>query len=222
MIDKVIIAEDHESANLSLQKTLEELAIRQIDYVYYCDDAVKKIRIAKDRSSPYDLLVTDLSFEQDGISQTIQTGFELIAAAREIQPEIRVLVFSAEKLDKTIANLFETYGIDAFVRKARHDAQELKKAISAVAKGERYASSGYSRQPGGSNLYTFSDLDIKIISLLSKGYRQNQIPEYFRRHNIEPASLSSIEKRLNQMRVELNFSKNEQLVLFCRDAGLLD
>ena len=43
-IEKVLIAEDHESANLSVQKTLEELSIADLHYVYYCDDALLKIQ----------------------------------------------------------------------------------------------------------------------------------------------------------------------------------
>ena len=32
MIDKVIIAEDHEFANLSVQKTMDDLKVKQYDY----------------------------------------------------------------------------------------------------------------------------------------------------------------------------------------------
>ena len=71
MIDKVIIAEDHEIANLSIQKAMEELRVQHIDYVYYCDDALNKIRTAKEKVSPYDLLITDLYFEEDGTFQKI-------------------------------------------------------------------------------------------------------------------------------------------------------
>jgi hypothetical protein len=57
--------------------------------------------------------------------------------------------------------------------------------------------------------------------LLSQGYQQKEISDYFSEQNIKPSSLSMIEKRLKQMRDELEFSKNEQLVLFCKEAGIL-
>src|SRR5687767_4290346 len=96
MINSVLIAEDHQSANISIQKTLEDLRVPHTDYVYYCDDALAKIKIAKQMGRPYDLLITDLYFEEDGQVQQLAGGAELIAAARECQPDLKVLVFSAE------------------------------------------------------------------------------------------------------------------------------
>ncbi len=220
MIDKVIIAEDHESANLSLQRTMEEFRVKQIDYVFYCDDALNRIKLAKDRNESYDLLVTDLYFEADGNAQKIAGGFELIQSVRAIQPEMMILVFSSEQRPATIDMLFKTYQIDGYVRKARNDAKELKLAFETLSKGQRYQPRSLSESIRRSNVYEFTDFDINIIRLLSSGYQQNEIPGYLKRHGIRPSSLSSIEKRLNQIREELGFSKNEQLVLFCKETGI--
>ena len=221
MIDKVIIAEDHETANLSVQKTMEELRIKQIDYAYYCDVALQKIQLATQQGTPYDLLITDLYFEDDGTFQKIGGGFNLITAAREVQPGIIILIFSAENRPATIDMLFKNFAVDAYVRKARNDAKELKAAIESLSKQQQYYPRALANLVKQSNTYEFTEFDINIIKLLSQGYQQNEIPDYFRQRNIKPSSLSMIEKRLKQIRDELSFSKNEQLVLFCKDAGIL-
>ena len=221
MIDKVIIAEDHESANLSVQKTLEELGIREIDYVFYCDDAFNKIQAAQQKGEPYDLLITDLSFEADGNFQKIDGGFELIRSVREVQPGIMILIFSVENRPATLDCLFKNNEIDAYVRKARHDSKELKAALDTLSKGQRYYPRTLSQLVKQSNAYEFTEFDISIIRLLSQGYQQKEIADYLRRNNVKPSSLSTIEKRLNLIRDELGFSKNEQLVLFCKEAGIL-
>lgn len=221
MIDKVIIAEDHETANLSVQKTMEELRIKQIDYAYYCDVALQKIQLATQQGTPYDLLITDLYFEDDGTFQKIGGGFDLIRAAREVQPGIIILIFSAEHRPATIDMLFKNFAVDAYVRKARNDAKELKSAIESLSKQQQYYPRALANLVKQSNTYEFTEFDINIIKLLSQGYQQNEIPDYFRQRNIKPSSLSMIEKRLKQIRDELSFSKNEQLVLFCKDAGIL-
>ena len=221
MIDKVIIAEDHETANLSVQKTMEELRIKQIDYAYYCDVALQKIQLATQQGTPYDLLITDLYFEDDGTFQKIGGGFDLIRAAREVQPGIIILIFSAEHRPATIDMLFKNFAVDAYVRKARNDAKELKAAIESLTKQQQYYPRALANLVKQSNTYEFTEFDINIIKLLSQGYQQNEIPDYFRQRNIKPSSLSMIEKRLKQIRDELSFSKNEQLVLFCKDAGIL-
>src|ERR1700712_3259112 len=97
MIDKVIIAEDQESVNLSIQRIIEELNIPGPEYAYYCDDALNKIKLAAQKGAPYDLLITDLSFEPDGKPQKIPDGFSLIRAVREVQPAITILVFTGEQ-----------------------------------------------------------------------------------------------------------------------------
>jgi two-component system capsular synthesis response regulator RcsB len=220
MIDKVIIAEDHESANLSLQRTMEDFRVKNIDHVFYCDDALNKVRLAKQKSDPYDLLITDLYFEADGIAQKIAGGFELIKSVREIQPEIMILVFSSENRPATIDMLFKNFEIDAYVRKARNDAKELKSAFDVLSKGQRYQPRSLVESIKQSNAYEFTDFDINIIRLLSSGFQQNEIPVYLKQHGIRPSSLSTIEKRLNQIREELGFTKNEQLVLFCKETGI--
>jgi two-component system capsular synthesis response regulator RcsB len=221
MIDKVIIAEDQEFANLSVQKTMDDLKVKQYDYAFYCDDAFAKIQLAQQKGEPYDLLITDLSFEDDGTTQKIKDGVELIRAVRAVQPGIQVLILSGQHRPTDIHNLFESKEVDAYVRKARHDVQELKLAMQALSKRQRYYPRSLAQLVKRSNTYEFTDFDINIIRLLSQGFQQNEIPGYLKQHSIKPSSLSTIEKRLNQIREELGFSNNAQLVVFCKDAGIL-
>lgn len=221
MIDKILIAEDHESINISIQKTLQDLAIPHTDYVYYCDDALLRIQTAKQLKQPYDLLITDLYFDEDSCPQKITGGIELIAVAREVQPELRVLVFSAENKAAVIEPLFSQQGIDGYVRKARNDSKELRLAITELSQNKRYLPRHISNLINQKNSYDFSEFDIAIISLLAKGVPQKNIPVHLKEKQIHPSGLSSIEKRLNYMKSVLNFTKNEQLVAFCKDMGII-
>lgn len=221
MIDKVIIAEDQEFANLSVQKTMEDLKVKQYDYAFYCDDAFTKIQLALQKGVPYDLLITDLSFEEDGTPQNIKDGIELIRAVRSVQPDILILILSGQYRPADIQSLLENREVDAYVRKARHDVKELKAAMQALSKGQQYYPRSLAQMVKQSNTYEFTDFDITIIRLLNEGYQQNEIPAYLKEQNIKPSSLSSIEKRLNQIRDELGFLNNQQLMVFCSNAGLL-
>jgi two-component system, NarL family, captular synthesis response regulator RcsB len=221
MIRKVLIAEDHESMNISLQKTLEDLGIDQTDHVYYCDDALAKIQLGVKTDQPYDLLVTDLYFEEDDTVQQISDGRALIPAVRKIQPEIKILVFSAESKAAVIEMLYKKLEIDGYVRKARHDAKELKSALECISGNQRYFPRHLMQMIRQKNTYEFTDYDITIISLLAEGMRQNQIPAYLKEKQFSKSSLSSIEKQLNYIKDVLGFSKNEQLVAFCKDMGII-
>lgn len=221
MIKKVLIAEDHESANISVRKTLEEMGIIDPAYVYYCDDAIVRIQKAKDTGDPYDLLITDLYFDDDHSIQKIKTGAALIEAVRRIQPDLNVLVFSAEIKYPVIEDLFNDQQIDGYVSKGRGDARELKKAIEKIAARQRYYPHNWVMAGRQTNVHEFTTYDKTIIRLMACGMRQKNIPDWLKENNIEPFSLSSMEKRLNLIREAYGFCTNEQLVALCKEKGII-
>lgn len=221
MFKKVLIAEDHEIANISVQKTLDELGIADARYVYYCDDAFAWIRNALKAGEPYDLLITDLYFEEDHCKQTLVDGKALIRVAREAQPDLKVIVFSAENRAPIVDNLFKSLSIDGYVRKARRDAQNLKQAIHAVYQHSTYLSPDLKQTIQGENSYEFTTFDVTIIKLLSQGVLQKDIPYYLQKQHIKPSGLSSVEKRLSLMKEVLGFSNNAQLIAYCKDIEII-
>lgn len=221
MFKKVLIAEDHEIANISVQRTLQELGVQEAKYVYYCDDAYAWTNTALREQSPYELLITDLSFEEDHNKQKISSGIELIQAVKKVQPTIKVLVFSGENRFAIVERLFKNYGIDGYVRKARRDAQHLNEALNALSVDKSYISPDIKKTLNEHNSYEFSTADVLIVKLLSQGVLQKDIPTHLKSQNIKPSGLSSIEKKLNTMREVFSFTKNEQLVAYCKDKGFI-
>ncbi|PJJ64634.1 response regulator [Chryseobacterium geocarposphaerae] len=220
MFKKILIAEDHEMGSLSVQKTLEDLNIPKVDYVYYCDDALAKVQKALRENDPYDLLITDLSFEEDHYTQNIKDGQELIQKVREIQPALKVIVFSGQHKSGIIDSLFKNYHINGYVRKARNDSKELKKSIASVFINENYLSTDLKQEVKKFNNYEFSAYDITVVTLLSKGVLQKNIPDHLLEKGIK-YSLSSVEKKLNSLKEDLEVTSNEQLVAFCKDIGII-
>ncbi|MCW3160778.1 response regulator [Chryseobacterium oryctis] len=221
MFKKILIAEDHESISISVQKTLEELNVPTVDYVYYCDDALSKVQKSIREKEPYDLLITDLYYEDDHREQKIKDGKELIEEIRKILPELKVIVFSAEHKSGIIDSLFTESKINGYVRKARNDSKELKKAIETVLNNKNHLSLDLKQDLKNLNSYEFSDYDITLVSLLSQGILQKNIPVFLKNNNIKPNSLSSVEKRLNSLKEELEITSNQQLVAFCKDLGII-
>ncbi|RZJ81662.1 MAG: response regulator [Flavobacterium sp.] len=221
MFKRILIAEDQETQNISLQKTLADLGAENPEYVYYCDDALTWIKNAVKTVQPYDLLITDLYFEEDHNRQKIEGGAELIKAAKKVQPDLKTLVFSGESKTAVIDMLFKEMNIDGYVRKARHDGHYLKLAINAINNDKKYRSPDLKLAKKENNSHDFTELDIAIISQLVDGIPQKNIPYYLQENNIKPSGLSSIEKRLNVMKEVLGFSKNEQLIAYCKDIGII-
>jgi len=221
MFSKILIAEDHESSNFSVQKVLEDLAILNVDHVYYCDDAFEKLKKSLTSKSPYEVLITDLSFEEDHKKQLIKDGKELVKCCRDLCPELKVIVFSGEHRIGVIDLLFKEFGINAYVKKARSDSKELKKAIEAVYNGNTYISHDLKLPIKSANTIEFSNYHITLLKLLSDGILQKNIPKKLQEQNIYPNSLSSVEKRINAMKLALAVKNTEELIASSKNIGII-
>lgn len=221
MFNQVLIAEDQQSTNFWVQQTLKDLEIMNVKYAYYCDDALLRLKNGMRDGAPFDLLITDLSFVDDGREQKLSDGAELIRAAREQQPDLKVLVFSAEPSAAVVNGLFQELAIDGYVHKGRTDTLDLKAALDSIHKGRKYIPAAFLQAVRNKNVFKFSNYDIAIIGQLAQGTFQKKIPVYLEEQGMKPTSLSSIEKRLNQIKESLGFTKNEQLIAYCKDRKVI-
>ncbi len=219
MFKKVLIAEDHEVRNLGVVNALTELQIQHFDFVSYCDDALQKIKTAS-QNTPYDLLITDLSFDKDHIKQKINSGQELISEVKKINPYLKIIAFSIEKRAKIIDDLFKIYEINGFVSKGRNDGKDLRNTIKKVFKNEIVIPQEILNSIRN-NSFEFSDYDTTLIELLAKGWKQTEIESHFKKNGITPDSRSSIEKRLNELRENLNAKNNIEMIVICKDIGII-
>lgn len=220
MFKKILIAEDHEVRNLGLINTLEEMHIQDFEFVSYCDDAFQKLTKAVKDRLPYDLLITDLSFQKDHVNQDLNSGQELINKARELQPNLKIVVFSIESKPKIIEELFKKYKIDGFVSKGRNDGKELKNTVRKIYNGEIIIPQEILNSIRN-YAFDFTDYDITLLDFLAKGWKQNEIENYFKENNIQPDSKSSIEKRLSELRENLRAKNNIEMIVMCKDIGII-
>ncbi len=222
MFQKVLIAEDQNSIHKGLENTLRGLDIKEIVTVQYCDDALLKIRAALNTESPFDLLITDLSFKEDHRDRTLTSGEELIMAIKPVQPELKIIVFSVEHRIGKIKNLLEVSKVDAYVEKGREESKEIIKAVHRVLKGDIYYSHNLSQLLRSTDDISQTDkYDELLLQLLAKGLKRDQIALYFEEKDLPARSLSSIEKRINKLKVLFDANTSEQLVAIAIDRGLI-
>jgi two-component system, NarL family, captular synthesis response regulator RcsB len=217
----ILIVEDQDMANLSLRIALEGLELPRPLHSYHTSNAISLLKKALSERDPFDLLITDLYFEQEGTAKQLPDGMELIREAKVLQPELKVLVFSTESKIAIIRRLYEELGIDGFVRKARGDTKELKDALELLSQKRRYYPRDYRSLAAKENQHEFTDRDKAIIRLLNEGFSQIEIADWLELNGLPPFGLSSVEKRLKLMREAMNFNKNQQLIGFCKDLGMI-
>jgi len=222
MFKKVLVAEDFDSISMTVGQALEELSVSEIHHVKYCDDAFLKIKKAIKDNLPYDLLITDLSFKTDHRENKLNSGDELIAAAKKAQPDIKTIVFSIEDKSFRIKSLFNDLGINAFVAKGRNSIPELKKAIQAVFdNNSKILSQELSHVLRDKSLIEIEAYDISLLTLLSRGLILDEIALDFKNSGIIPNGSSSIEKRINKLKIFFKANNNVHLIAITKDLGLI-
>lgn len=222
MFSKVLLVEDLDSINIAVSTTLDELNIVDKDYVKYCDDALLKIKKAIQEKNPYELLITDLSFKEDYRPNQLNSGEQLIAAVREIQPSIKIIVFSVEEKPVRIKSLFENLQINAFVLKGRESLPELKKAIKNVFINDtKYIAPNLSYIFKDQTINEIDDYDIQLILQLSYGVSQDKMDIKFKDLGIEPNSKSTIEKRIGKLKDYFKATNTVHLIAIAKDLGLI-
>lgn len=222
MFKKVLVAEDFDSICITVGYALAELSVTEIDHVKYCDDAFLKIKKALYDDTPYDLLISDLSFKADHQKNKLNSGEELIAAVKRVQPDIKIIVFSIEHKSFRVKSLFTNLEINAFVSKGRDSIPELKKAITEIFYNKEASTSlELSQKLRSKSLIEIENYDIEILKLLAKGHTLDEISFYFKKMNISPNGTSSLEKRINRLKIYFKANNNVHLIAIAKDLGLV-
>jgi two-component system capsular synthesis response regulator RcsB len=222
MFKKVLVAEDLDSISIAVIQVLEDLKIPVIDHVKYCDDGLLKVKKALTDNEPYDLLISDLSFKTDHRKTSLNSGEELIEAINEVQPKLKKIVFSIEDKSYRIKSLFNDLGINGYVSKGRNSISELRKAIEGTFQNEeKILSSDLSFNFTDKALIEIESYDISILKLLAKGYILENISNEFKSSSITPNGTSSIEKRINKLKIYFKANNNVHLIAIAKDFGLV-
>jgi len=220
MFKKILVAEDSDSFNIAVMEALNQLSL-SATHAGYCDDALLKIRKAIQDEVPYDLLITDLSFMPDHREAKLASGEDLIAKIRTIQPELEVIVFSVEDRSLQIQALFKKLGIGAYVFKGRESIPQLVQAIKAVSGGKSYISPEVSAKLHDKSLEEIDEYDVALLKQLARGNKTNDIAAHFKTINLEPNSISAIEKRISKLKISFGAQNGVHLVSLAKDLKVI-
>jgi DNA-binding NarL/FixJ family response regulator len=212
MFKKVLIAEDFQDTNQGIVETLRtQCNIPVIQEELYCDKAYNRLKLSQSQNEPFDLLITDLFFKKDHVDRRLTSGLELIRAAREIQPDLKVIVNSMEDNPAKVNPLFKDENINAYVCKGRHGLSELVKAIQEVYHNRTYVSPQISLNVSD-NVFELDEFDIMILKDLADGLTKKEISERLKQQNITPNSESTIDKRVSRLFDEFGAKNTNHLL----------
>lgn len=212
MFKKVLIAEDFQDTNQGIVDTLRtQCNISVIQEELYCDKAYNRLKVALSQNEPFELLITDLLFKKDHVDRRLTSGLELIRAAREIQPDLKIIINSMEDNPAKVNTLFKEENINAYVCKGRHGMSELVKAIQEVYHNRTFVSPQISLNVSD-NVFELDEFDIMILKDLADGLTKKEISERLKQRNITPNSESTIDKRVSKLFDEFGAKNTNHLL----------
>ena len=156
-------------------------------------------------------MITDLFFKGDHVQRRLTTGLELIAAARALQPNLKVIVNSMEDNPVTVNALFKEEKINGYVCKGRHGLIELVNAVQEVYHNRTYVSPGIDLNVSN-NVFELEEFDLMILQSLAEGLTKKEISEKFKKEHITPNSESTIDKRVSKMFDEFGAKNTNHLI----------
>lgn len=221
MYKKILIVEDIDSISLGVKSVIEKHVNADIRYTKYCDEACLKIHKAILEGEPFDLLITDLSFKEDHREARLKSGEELIAAVRDIDTDIPILVYSIEERPYKIKMLFETWYINAFVNKGRDSAHDIVEALNSLYVGAKYVSPHLAYIFKKNAFIEIEENDVLLLKYLSEGLTQSEISEVLKKKGLSSSSTSSIEKRLNKLKIYFKAHNTIHLIATVKDIGII-
>jgi DNA-binding NarL/FixJ family response regulator len=221
MFNKVLVVEDLDSIGYGISTLLKkEIKTEVVTLSQYCDDAYAKFQKALLDQQPYDLIITDLSFEQDYRQTKIRSGEELLIKLKGKAPNTPIIVYSIETRPLVINRLIEKHGVYACIGKGRRGLSDILTALQQLQKGQDPMNPRCVSH-AKTSLFELTDYDVQLLTFLAQGLSQEEISVYLKAEKMRPSSLSSIEKRLNLLKDGLKAKNTIQLVAQAKDLGVI-
>lgn len=221
MFKNILVVDDHASVNHGIVQTLKKNTnVPQIAFTQYCDEAYIKFQKAQLDNTPFDLVISDITFKEDHRNGSIKSGLELVEYLRKKQPDIKIILYSVEDRRLKVKSILERYSINGFISKGRHGLKELLEAVPSVWNNIPYTSKALNLTEAN-NVFEIDDLDIIILQELANGTNQKEIARNFHNKNSKPLSLSSVEKKINKLKVHFRAKNTTHLVAIGKDLGII-
>ncbi|KOS04645.1 hypothetical protein AM493_00260 [Flavobacterium akiainvivens] len=218
MFKHILIVESLDSILLGLTTALQNNFAAQIDTALNGDAGIEKIKKAVHENG-YDLIITGLDYANP---ETVESGEAFIDAARAVLPGVKAMVYSNDTRPYRIHKLFHNHKVNAFVAHSPDSMPQVIDALKMISKSEViFVSPRYLPFHENNLGIELSDFDIRLLRHLSAGKSQPEISRIFTDEGIAHASVSTIEKRINKLRYQLDAKNTIHLITIAKEAGVI-
>ena len=216
---KILIVDDHQLIIDGIMSSLKENGNYEIVSSTNCDDAFAKIK-----EGSFDILFTDLSFDNTSLSTKIDGGESLIKAIQKEEIAIKIAVITGHTETNRLYNVIRNLKPSAYLLKNKCDAIELDFAIKKMMNNDVY----YSHEVHQKLIkracieIQMDEVAIQILKELPKQSKISNLVGVIHKEDGSPLKLRSIEGKLANLRIDLNAVNNTDLILKAKELGIID
>jgi len=220
---RILIADDHLLVIQGLLCSLKEVGNFEIVTTNNCDDAFQLIK-SNLTTNPFQILFTDLSFDNSTKDTNLDGGEVLIKAIRNNEIDIKIGVITGHTETNRVFNVISNLEPNVYLLKSKCDAKELGFAVDQMLLNKKYYTHEIHQKIMRRNIIQIQMDDIAIQIL-------RELPNHPKLANLEGViikgdgsvlKIRSIETKLRGLRADLNAVNNTDLVLKAKELGVID
>ncbi|WP_299678376.1 hypothetical protein [uncultured Tenacibaculum sp.] len=220
---KILIADDHQLIIEGILSYLKGIDNLEIETTNSCDDAYAKIKVAL-VDEPFQILFTDLSFDNTDETCKIDGGESLIKTINREEIPIKVGVITGHSETNRIFNVIQNLKPSAYLLKGKCNTNELNFAIQKMLADEVYYTHEIHQKLLKRALIEIQmdDVAVQILKELPNHPKISNLEGIITKDDGSFLKIRSIENKLAKLRTDLQANNNTDLVLKAKELGILD
>lgn len=208
---RIVIVEDQPICRLGIRSTLEHSTL---DYQILAEagTVAEAVSCLEQYSAQADLVLLDYMLP-DG------TGMDVIAAAKRLCPEAKIVIFSGEAGGATIKQLMEA-GVNGFMSK-NVSSEEIALVLDSVMQGHDYTGEAHMRiesdlKADYETMKTLTRREMELISLCATGLNTKQLADEM---CVTPHSIENMKSSIFS---KVGVKSTNEIILFAFRVGLVN
>ena len=220
---RILIADDHQLVIQGILCSLKEVGDFDVVSTTTCDEAFQLIKTHQN-NNPFQILFTDLSFDNSTKDTNLDGGGELIKAIRNNEIDIKIVVITGHTETNRVYNVISNLNPNAYLLKSKCDAIEIGFAVQKMLANDYYYTHEIHQKIMKRNIVQIQmdDVAVQILKELPNHPKISNLEGVITKSDGSVIKLRSIETKLGILRADLNANNNTDLILKAKELGIID
>ncbi|MCG1035058.1 response regulator transcription factor [Polaribacter sargassicola] len=220
---RILVVDDHQLVIQGILCSLKEVGDFDVVTTNNCDEAFSLIK-SNVKTNPFQLIFTDLSFDNLTEDTNLDGGEELIKAIKNNDFDIKIAVITGHTETNRVFNVINNLKPNAYLLKSKCDGTEIGFAIKKMMTNDYYYTHEIHQKIMRRNIIQIQmdEVAIHILKELPNHPKIANLEGIIKKVDGTFLKLRSIETKLSNLRIDLNANNNTDLVLKAKELGIID